>query len=336
MSGRSAALDAERDKLARTLTCDVDALPDLGDVETLRTVAGAIRRHLSAVEAKRLRGVVAAATKLPPPLVGSIAERHFGPVLCAATLGAVDGRFAGKVAKHLSVPFMVDIAAASEPDSAAHLADTLPTTVVDRIAHGLIERQEYLTLAAFVGHVDAELATRIVQGVGDHAALVRIARYVVDPSRIDAIVGRLPDDRLRALIHAVADGDLWIEALDLVATVSPAQHGRIAAAAAELDDETLTAIARTAWEHQLWTGLIGLVENLDRDTLGRFAHLEILGDADLLEAVIRAAAAEDAVDANLDLVRLLPEPSVSALREALGRIDDAETVRAIEAALADA
>lgn len=305
MMTRSIELDAELDKLARTLSCSVSDLADwqrVDDPAVVRRVAHATRRRLATSEAKRLRGVVGAAQKLPPKLVAGIAQRHFGPVLCAATLGSVHGGFAVKVSRHLSVPFMVEITEASEPESGAHLASHLPRTVVVSIARQLIERGADVTLAAFADQVDPEIIVDVLRDVPDHAAVVRIARFMEDRTRVDPIVRGLPDDHIEALIDAVSADGLWVEGLDLIGALGPDQHARLGRIAAGLGDDVLNAVVDIAAEHDLWRGLIGLVGHLDRATIARFATVEALTRASTWAALVRAAVRAEIVDDVLGFV----------------------------------
>lgn len=302
---RTFELDAELDKLARTLSCTARELTEwdrVDDPAVVRQVANATRRRLAASEAKRLRGVVAAARKLPPRLVASIAEHHFGPVLCAATLASIDGALAAKVSRYMTLPFMVEITKASEPEAAAHLAAQLPRRVVVSIARQLIDRGADVTLAAFADQVAPEIIVDVLRQVPDHAAVVRIARFMDDRTRLDRIVSALPDEHLEAVIDALVADDMWLEGLDLIGALGPEQHARLGRIVVGLRDEVLNAAVDVAAEHDMWLGLIGLVRWLGSDDIARVAGLETLATADRWAALVQTAVRAEIVSDVLGFV----------------------------------
>lgn len=289
MSGeRSVELDTALVKLARVLdvdAADVECFAHL-DVDDLRAAHWHVVDVLGASDRRRLQGVVGASKLVPTGLAAKIGEKWFGPVLCARLVDLVEPSRAGSFAKHLSAEFMADITARTDPRGVGALTEHLEPATMQAIARVLVERDDHLTLSHFVGHLPAEVIVRILEGIDDHAAVVRIARYVDDLSHLDPIVALLGDERITALVRAVVADDLWVAGLHLFAHLGAEQVQRVASTIVNQDRavvrDALDGIAR----HDLWAPGLELVERLDERDLVLFAEALLeLDDAAVLEVV---------------------------------------------------
>lgn len=338
MSGPTALeVDAARRRLAHALGVEVDALGPVAAIEdatTIRLLERAVRRHLAQAEAARLTAVVAAARRLPTKLVAAVAQRQFGPELCAAAIGAVDADLAVAIASHLQTDFMVEVTLAADPSSAGHLAAALPPATTTAIARGVIARREDLVAAAFVGPIPPAQVAKVVAGVDDHAAVVRIALYVDDPDLLDPIVADLDEAYLTALIGAVQAEGHWPEGLNLVGHLSPAQQARVGRVAADLDDHALAAVLQAARTHGLWQGLLALARNLDEALVARVAGFPLWADPDVLAELVAVVEDDPSLAGDLaGVVDHVPAATVAALAGLVADTDDLPAVVRIAAAI---
>jgi hypothetical protein len=331
-------------KLARALDVDpaeVDFLAHL-QVDDLRTLRGRVDDRLHAADARRLQGVVAASKHLPTPLAATIGEKWFGPVLCARLVGLVEPKRGGQYARHLSVGFMADITARTDPRVVGDLIPELPLRSMQAIAGRLLHRGDHLTLSHFVGHLPAEVVAAILDAIDDNAAVVRIARYVEDLSHLDPVVALLPDERIVALVRAVAAEDLWVDGLHLFSHLGDAQITRIASTLVQQDTDAVLAVLDALERHDLWAQGITLVDHLDPADLVAFADVLLVVDdtaADaaiaLIDSVIAALDANDAWDT---LVRIavaaddLSDDVRRRLRTLVDRLPKASVQRFVAAA----
>lgn len=296
-------VDTALAKLARTL--DVEraevAFLDHLDVDVLRDLYWKLNDVLGEANHRRLQGVVAASRLLPAGLAATIGEKWFGPVLCAQLVGLLEPARAGQYAKHLSVEFMADITARTDPRVVGDLIHELSLPTMQEIAVRLVERDDFLTLSHFVGHVPAEVVAAVLDAIEDDAAVVRIARFVDDLNHLDPIVARLPDDRIVRLVRAVDDQDLWVDGLHLFSHLGDTQITRLATTIVGADDGVIRAAVTAFDRHGLWEQGIMLVERLDGGDLVSFAEVLLDVDDALVEAAVAAIDAHDAWDT---LVRL--------------------------------
>jgi hypothetical protein len=320
-------------KLARALEVDpveVEFLAHL-DLDDLRRVRWRINDELAAADTTRLQGVIGASKVVPTALAATIGERWFGPVLCARLVGLVDPKRGGQYARHLSVNFMADITARTDPRVVGDLVHELSLRSMRRIAVALLERGDHLTLSHFVGHIPPEVVAAILGGIDDNAAVVRIARFVEDLDQLDPVVALLPDDRILALVRAVEHDDLWIDGLHLFSHLSDGQITRIASTIVRQDAPAVAAALDAFDRHDLWRQGLQLVDHLDPADLVAFADVLLVVDDSLVDDRIidAAVAAIEANDAWDTLVRIaaaaddLSDDVRARLRELLERVPTA-------------
>ncbi|MCC7076866.1 MAG: hypothetical protein IT198_07045 [Acidimicrobiia bacterium] len=292
-------------KLGRVLEVDEDEIEFLGhlDVDRLRLLHWQILDSFQAANSARLQRVAGAAKLLPAGLVATLAERRFGSVLCAQLVGLVEPARAGQYARHMTPGFMADITARTDPRVAGALARRLDLPVMQAIAVTLVERDDYLTLAGFVDHLPAEIIASILEAIDDNATVVRIARYVEDPTVLDPVVALIPDDRILGLVTAVDDEDLWADGLHLFSQLGNTQITRIADALLRGDPGTIRAAFDGFERHDVWHHGVPVTQAIAVTLVERGDYLTLAGFVDQLAAGIVAAILE-AIDDSAAVVRI--------------------------------
>jgi hypothetical protein len=300
---RTIETDTALAKLARVLEVEpseVDFLAHL-PVEQLRDLRWQVSDTLHAADARRLAGVMASAKLVPIGLAAAIGEKWFGPVLCARLVGLVDPKRGGQYARHLSVDFMADITARTDPRVVGDLVHELDLRSMQEIAAMLLQRGDHLTLSHFVGHLPAEVVAAVLAAIDDNAVVVRIARFVEDLSHLDPVVALLPDERIVDLVHAVDAEDLWVDGLHLFSHLSDTQVGRIAATIVRQDTDAVLAAVEAFDRHDLWEPGLRLVEHLDPSDVVAFADVLLVVDDRLIDTALDVI---DRIDAWSTLVRV--------------------------------
>ncbi|MFE0025571.1 hypothetical protein [Amycolatopsis sp. NPDC059021] len=218
MTARNFAARAEILKLARVLGVEPENLDYLErvDEDDLRAFREQVTDTLFDANLTVLQRMALASRLLPGAVLAKIAERVFGPMLCARIAGLVDVNRGIDVAKRLSPKFLAEVAAELDPRRASAIITRIPLDTVVEVARELTRREDWITLGRFVGHLPDVTVQRSLEVVGN-ADLLRIAFVLDDKSRIDHVVALLPEGRLAAVLRAaVDDEDLWDPALDLI------------------------------------------------------------------------------------------------------------------------
>lgn len=230
--------EAEILKLARVLDVEPARLEYLarvapGDLQAFR---GQVTDTLFDANIAVLQRMALAARLLPGGVLAKIAEKVFGPLLCARIAGLVDVARGVDVAKRLHPKFLAEVAAELDPRRASAIISRIPLDTVLAVAAELARKEDWITLGRFVGHLPDPTVRRALAEIDD-PGLLRIAFVLDDKSRIDHVVGLLPADRLgRVITAAGADEDLWTPALDLLGHLGEARRAAVAPMLAALPD----------------------------------------------------------------------------------------------------
>jgi len=223
------AAEAEILKLARVLDVEPARLAylarvDPGDLQAFREQ---VTDTLFDANIAVLQRMALAARLLPGGVLAKIAEKVFGPLLCARIAGVVDVARGVDVAKRLHPRFLAEVAAELDPRRASAIISRIPLDTVLAVANELARKEDWITLGRFVGHLPDPTVRRALDEIDD-PGLLRIAFVLDDKRRVDHVVGLLPADRLgRVVTAAGADEDLWIPALDLLSHLSVARRATL-------------------------------------------------------------------------------------------------------------
>ncbi|SDI74375.1 hypothetical protein SAMN05192558_12037 [Actinokineospora alba] len=204
----SAKIRAEIVKLARLLGDEPERFSYLADLplEDLRV----IRERATDVLFSANRGMferIAAASKLVPVAVTTtVAQKSFGPLLCARIAGVLEPERAVEMAGRLPVEFLADVAAELDPRRAAGVLAALPAAKVVEVGTELTDRGDYVSMGRFIGELpDATL--RVVVQELDADAILRTAVYSENDDRFAAIFAMVPDSRIPDVLDVVINAD---------------------------------------------------------------------------------------------------------------------------------
>jgi hypothetical protein len=263
--------DAELVRLARALSVDERELAflDGADEHSLRELRLSVTDHLFERASAGLAGAAKLAGMLPGPVVSKLAEHALGPVLSARTVPLLDPDGVAAIGGRLPASFLAETAVHLDLRRAAPLIGALPEEKLRAAGAELADREEYVVLAAFVAYMEVSVLRGLLE-VFDAGTLLRAAFLIEEPSRIDALVENLPDDRLDELHVAAREHDLWEESLAILAGLGDAQQKRFAASLARLGPAHHEALSCALRSDRTLLAIAGpLLEKLDAET--RFA-----------------------------------------------------------------
>ncbi|WP_020662261.1 hypothetical protein [Amycolatopsis benzoatilytica] len=226
-------------KLARVLGVDPERLGYLADVDSyeVRLLREQVSTTLFDANLVVLERMALASRLLPASVLAKIAEKVFGPLLCARIAGLVDVARGVDVAKRLSPKFLASVATELDPRRATAIIIRIPVPTVVAVAEELTRREDWITLGRFVDHLPDETVRRCVRLLDD-AGLLRTAYVLDDQRRIDHVLGLLGEQRLPGLVRTAAGDDtLWAPAVDLLAQLCEERRALVRPLLADLPDE---------------------------------------------------------------------------------------------------
>jgi hypothetical protein len=263
---KSLAARAEILKLARLLDREPERLAYLDPVPAaeLSELREQITEVLFASSSKTLTRLAAASRLLPVGVVATIAQHAFGPLLAARVTGLIEPNRAVEIAARLPPAFLADIAIELDPRRASKVIAAIPAAQIRAVTRELAEREEYVTMGRFVGHLPDASVYAALDEVDDRA-LLRIAFVLERKERLDELIELLGRERYDGLVAAAASADLWPEVLDLLSHLGPVRQRELIELTRQRDPATYDGLQQFVRAHdpELYTQLLELGEGDD-------------------------------------------------------------------------
>ncbi len=317
---------AEILKIARLLDVDVADLHYLNDVPSvdLRDFRAKATDRLF-TSAPGLAHAAAVAKLIPSRLVASIAQRTFGPVLCARAAGGADPAKAVDVAQHLPADFLADVAIHLDPRRVATIIAGVPPELVVPVAEELERRGEFVTMGRFLAFVPDHAIVAAIGALADETML-RTAFVLEHKDRLDHAIGLLPPGRLPEIIHTASRLDLWSEALDLLHHVCDEQKGPIADLMAGLPSDIVSELVAAVTADKLWSSLLPVVRVMQPDARKAVAGKSAFHTPAVLADILCSAIADDLWLDLVPLVDALPPAAVTLVAKAVADLPEERLV----------
>ena len=325
---------AETLKIARLLDLEEEDVAYLGGVPSADLSdfrAKATDRLFES--APGLARAAAVARLIPSRLVATIAQRAFGPMLCARAAGGADPGKAVDVARHLPADFLADVAIHLDPRRVATIIAGVPTELVAPVAREQEQRHEYVTMGRFLAFVpDAAIATAM--GALTDETMLRTAFVLEHKDRLDHAIGVLPPERLPGVIRTASELDLWSEALDLLQHVSDERKGPIAEVIAELPAELVSDLVGAVTTNELWSNLLPVVRVMRPESRLDIAAMPAFHTPAVLADILDSATADGLWLDLVPLVDALPPEVLTSVADAVADLPDERLVGLVSEATA--
>ncbi len=95
----------------------------------------------------------------------------------------------------------------------------------------------------------------------DDRSLLGVVFVLEDKAQLPGLVALLPEPRVAGVIQAAADNDLWVEALDLLDHLAPAQRADMVAATLRLEPAALDSLMAAVVANDLWEEVLPIAEH---------------------------------------------------------------------------
>jgi hypothetical protein len=294
---------AELLKLSRLLGVgegELDYLEGIPSAE-LRQLRESATERLFDGGAKMLGRVGAASRLVPAGLTATIAQRAFGPLLCARSAGMVEASKAVDVARRLPADFLADVVIDLDPRRVVDIIAQVPAELVEPVARELGKRREHVTMGRFLAFVPDHLIATAM-GALDDETMLHTAFVLEHKDRLDHAVGLLPPKRLPGILQSAAGLGLWPEVLDLLDQLTEERLGPIADLVANQDEELVADLVKAVSEQGIWDSLLPVVRQMSDAGRAQIVTVPVFHDPQILRDIVEAAASQGLW---LDLVPLV-------------------------------
>jgi len=299
-------------KLARLVSAEPEELSYLQYVapQDIRDLREQVTVAVFDADRQMLQRLAAATKLIPTKLAAAVAQQALGPTLSARVTGLLEPARAVDIASRLPTAFLADLAIELDPRRASRVIAEIPAKQIAEITAELVEREEFITMGGFVGHLP-EAALRAATEVVDDEALLLTA-YVIDAKgNLGALVELLPEERLESIIRTAHEADLWPEALDVLRHVSERQRGQLGDLAAAQEDAVLDGMVSAAQSDGLWGDVLPVTRAMSNESRERFAQLKSVQTQPVLASIVEAASQREMWP---ELLVLLPPLPAAARR----------------------
>lgn len=243
-------------RIARLLHVDpsevhgLDGVPDAD----LRILHDQISRALFAEGQQRFARIAGLSKTIPGPLAGVLAEKFLPPVMAARVSEMLDPAKARDLIGRVSIKYLAEIALALDPVKSRPVVQKLPPEPIGKVAAELFGREEYATMAEFVGTVtvDALFAAFEVATPYDLLAVVPLLEW---NESLDQVVADLPHRKVTEIATALTA----VELADLALALDPSRMGPIVAAVPLVTVEGIAAELFARGEYAGMARFVGVV-----------------------------------------------------------------------------
>ena len=251
---------------------------------------------------------------LPVPLTAKIAQLALGPMLSARVAAVLDPREATRLAGHLDVGFLTRLAVSLDPSRVAGIVRGLPDDLVVEVGRRLLAAGEHLTLGRFVAIVAPELALQVVEGASGHD-LLQVALFTDEPDALEAIVRRLPDERLGAVVRAADEAQAYDAAVGLLLALSPVSCTRLVAQVGMVSDEARAAVVAAVDTHDVWPAVLPALPAIEPEVLAALVNVPTTLEVPVIDRVVDHARALDLASVLVQLVLGFDDAHLDVLKE---------------------
>ncbi|HEY3014604.1 MAG TPA: hypothetical protein VGJ41_05805 [Nocardioides sp.] len=285
-------------KLAHELSVDEGSLAFLYDrtPDQLRDLRGIVSTALFTRHEDRVKRLASLSKSLPHGITAKIAQIALGPTLSARVAAVMDPADAVRLAKQLDPAFLTDVSEALDPERVQGIVSGLPQDLIVDVGKRLLERGRHLTLGRFVSVVSLDAALGVV-AAADADDLLQVAVFTEEPSALEAVVRRLDDTRLAAVIHAAVAKDAYDDAVILLMSLSLDSRRRLVTQLDDVATESRDALVAAIARHDAWADLLPALDMVDDEVLETLVNVPVTCDPDVFERVL-------AVVRELDLAQL--------------------------------
>jgi uncharacterized protein YecA (UPF0149 family) len=283
---------AEILKLARVLSVAPERLQFMAALEpaTIRALRERATASLFDAEVGVFRRIASASGQLPAGLCAMLAERAFGPLLCAKLTALLPPDRAVDIARRLHRDFLADLCLQLDPRAAQPVLAAMPTSRIVEVARVLAQRGEHITMGRFVDSM-GDAAVQATAAALDDASLLRIGLFVESDARLSAVIASLSPQRLQGLVRAAVDGDaeLWQEAVMMIHRVDEPVRRRLADVVAELEQADIERMIAASHAQALWPEMLGVIAIMNPANQRRLMELALLQDEAILGSAVSRA-----------------------------------------------
>ncbi|HEY1134293.1 MAG TPA: hypothetical protein VGE77_06920 [Nocardioides sp.] len=304
-------------KLAHELDLGLDEVSFLADADpvALRALRTDVAERLLARHAARFARIAHLSSLVPVGVAAKAAQHAVGPLVSARIAGSLPPAEAVRLAERLPPEFLADVTLSLDPSRVAGILAALDLDLLARVGRLLVARGEHVVLGRFVSVVPTAAALAVVDGAGP-GDLLRVALFAEDRSVLPALVARLDDRVLVAVLELAHADDAHVDALTLVTSLDPASRSRIVGLLAGLPEDRAAGFLTAVAAIDAWPEVLPALADVEDGALRTLVNVPPTAEPAVLDAVLRTAHGLDLAVLLRRVLAVLDPAHLAALRAA--------------------
>lgn len=285
---------AELIKLGRVLGVDASELRflDTAGVADLRLLRQSMSHSLFD-EGRRVFRNMARATKLLPHKILVRVARVYGALLCARIAGEMEPDRAIQLAASLPADFLADVSMELDPERTRDIIRGIPVAQVIEVAHVLLGREEYITMARFVDALRDDVLADTIDSIDDDAAMLHIGFFVEDKAHLNKAIVHLSDEQLANMVQVCEAQSLWPEILSLMEHMEESIRMRLANVAGQQEQRIHLSLIKAIEKQDMWPLVLEMVDAMSEEYRPAMANLAAEQQDPILLRLFEVAKAHD-------------------------------------------
>ena len=281
---------------------------------------------------KLFQNLAAASKLMPTGLTAMIAEKTFGPMLCARVAGEMPYQRAIDLAQKMSLPFLAEVCRELDPRRVRDIISNMPISLSRGVALELIKRKEFLVMGSFVGMMPMSHMAVIIKDIPEEA-LLHTGFFIEGKHQLSEIMRMLPDARLAKLVEIMqVNEDLWPEALAMMVHLEDELKRKMGDIAAAQDEAMLDVLTQAVYRLDLWKDALPLFASMSPGVQYILINMPSLQDRTILTAALENADRYALWGSLLPLVEFMSTDQRQLLADVVGTEGQAFQERIIDAA----
>lgn len=275
----------EIQKLAHLLHTDSQSIEyfDKLSVENLKHINELLNNALLGDESP-LWGRLAQVTKFIPNFINAkIAQDILGAQITANLTYHMSVKDAISIARHFSIPFLVDTAEKLIPQKAEKIVQEFPIDLIRKMIKEMLKKSMHYTMGSYVDFLPQQTILTLMKEIPDEEDILKTAVFAERKDRLADLFEEFDDQKIISFVHKAQQLNLWSELLIIVHYLSNTQLERIAYLTYQFTDEEILTMLKTGIVLQVSHNLLNITRYMSDDDLKRIsAMFDTLTDSEVI------------------------------------------------------
>ncbi|MCO5231073.1 MAG: hypothetical protein M9958_07955 [Chitinophagales bacterium] len=171
------------------------------EVDEISQLNDGFQDALFSDQAEHWKRVAKVVKYFPNYMSAKVSEQVLGAYITANICYHVEMRDLIGIAKHLSTPFLGEVAENIIPSKANRIVNELPIGMVQTVTEYLMRKEQHFVVASFIEVVERKRLMQLIEAIKSDTDLLKSAEYIRNPELLKDVFLSLPTNRQTKIIQ---------------------------------------------------------------------------------------------------------------------------------------